>query len=196
MSCLWCMAVLTGASASPIDGLLERIDKGASRKFVIEKRRSAVDFFELDQQGQRVVVRGNTYVNIAAGINWYLKYYAGIHLSWNGMQAKLPDVLPPVRRKMRRETTAKYRYDLNYCTLSYTMAFWDWDRWQQEIDWMALHGINLPLAAVGTDVVWRNVLTRLGYTRDEINRFIAGPGFQAWWLMNNLEGWGGPNTDH
>ena len=75
------------------------------------------------------------------------------------------------------------------------MAFWDWKRWEQEIDWMALHGINLPLAMVGTDVVWKNVLEELGYTREEINAFIAGPGFQAWWLMNNLEGWGGPNPD-
>jgi hypothetical protein len=89
----------------------------------------------------------------------------------------------------------KYRYDFNYCTYSYTMAFWDWDRWEKEIDWMALHGINLPLAVVGADVVWYNVLTKLGYTKDEINEFIAGPAFQGWWLMNNLEGWGGPNPD-
>ena len=75
------------------------------------------------------------------------------------------------------------------------MAFWDWDRWEKEIDWMALHGINLPLAVVGADVVWYNVLTKLGYTKDEINEFIAGPAFQGWWLMNNLEGWGGPNPD-
>jgi alpha-N-acetylglucosaminidase len=44
-------------------------------------------------------------------------------------------------------------------------------------------------------VVWYNVLTKLGYTKDEINEFIAGPAFQGWWLMNNLEGWGGPNPD-
>ena len=75
------------------------------------------------------------------------------------------------------------------------MAFWDWNRWEKEIDWMALHGINLPLAVVGADVVWYNVLTKLGYTKDEINEFIAGPAFQGWWLMNNLEGWGGPNPD-
>ena len=48
---------------------------------------------------------------------------------------------------------------------------------------------------VGADVVWYNVLTKLGYTKDEINEFIAGPAFQGWWLMNNLEGWGGPNPD-
>ena len=189
-----CLAVVVKA-ASPIQGLLERIDKGASRKFVIEQVKSPTDFFELDQKGDKVVIRGNNYVSIATGVNWYLKYYAGIQLSWNGMTAQLPAVLPAVPQKERHETDLKYRYDFNYCTYSYTMAFWDWDRWEKEIDWMALHGINLPLAVVGADVVWYNVLTKLGYTKDEINEFIAGPAFQGWWLMNNLEGWGGPNPD-
>ena len=124
--------------ASPITGLLERIDKGASRKFVIERLKGEKDFFELDQKGNKVVVRGNNYVSIATGINWYLKYYAGINLSWNGMQADLPEVLPPVLKKERHETDLKLRYDFNYCTFSYSMAFWDWKRWEQEIDWMAL----------------------------------------------------------
>ena len=192
--CMLCLAVVVKA-ASPIQGFLERIDKGASRKFVIEQVKSPTDFFELDQKGDKVVIRGNNYVSIATGVNWYLKYYAGIQLSWNGMTAQLPAVLPAVPQKERHETDLKYRYDFNYCTYSYTMAFWDWDRWEKEIDWMALHGINLPLAVVGADVVWYNVLTKLGYTKDEINEFIAGPAFQGWWLMNNLEGWGGPNPD-
>lgn len=182
-------------ATSPITGLLERIDKGASQKFVIEQKKSDTDFFELDQKGDKVVIQGNNYVSIATGINWYLKYYAGIHLLWNGMTADLPSQLPPVLKKERHETTLPYRYDLNYCTYSYTMAFWDWERWEKEIDWMALHGINLPLAITGTDVVWYQVLNRLGYSKEEINSFIAGPAFQAWWLMNNLEGWGGPNPD-
>ncbi|MDO4163591.1 MAG: alpha-N-acetylglucosaminidase [Bacteroides sp.] len=181
--------------AHPITGLLERIDPGASKKFVIELKKGNTDFFELDQKGRKVVVRGNSYVNIATGIQWYLKYYAGIHLSWNGMTAKLPDVLPAVTQKERHETDLSLRYDFNYCTYSYTMAFWDWERWEKEIDWMALHGINLPLAAVGQECIWRNMLQKLGYSKDEINRFIAGPAFLAWWAMNNLEGWGGPNPD-
>ena len=87
------------ALSNPVDELLERIDKGASAKFKIEKVKSQKDFFELDQAGKKVVVRGNTWVNIASGVNWYLKYYAGIHLSWNQMQAKLPAVLPAVTKK-------------------------------------------------------------------------------------------------
>lgn len=177
---------------------MERIDKGASSKFEIEikENKTDIDYFELDQKYEKVVVRGNSYVSIATGINWYLKYHANIHLSWNGMSAKLPDTLPPVTSKERHETTQQLRYYLNYCTFSYSMAFWDWDRWEKEIDWMALHGINLSLAITGTETVWHNLLSKLNYTKEEINSFIAGSGFLAWWHMNNLEGWGGPNPDN
>ena len=195
LASLFCLLPFT-LFANPIKDLLERIDPGASKKFVIQLQKNAdKDFFELDQKGDKVVVRGNTYVNIATGLNWYLKYYAGIQLTWNNMQADLPEALPKVPHPERHETNLGLRYDFNYCTYSYTMAFWDWARWEKEIDWMALHGINLPLAAVGQECVWRNMLLQLGYTKDEINRFIAGPAFLAWWAMNNLEGWGGPNPD-
>ena len=181
--------------SNPVNGLLERIDSGASKKFIIQVKKGQSNFFELDQKGDKVVIRGNNYVNIATGLNWYLKYYAGIHLSWNGMTAELPESLPKVSTPVRKETNLSLRYDFNYCTYSYTMAFWDWKRWEKEIDWMALHGINLPLAVVGQECVWKNMLEKLGYTKEEINKFIAGPAFLAWWAMNNLEGWGGPNPD-
>ena len=188
---LFCAACIQ-LSATPVDDLLERIDRGASKKFKIELQKSQRDFFELDQTGHRVTVRGNSWVNIASGLNWYLKYYAGIHLTWNQMHAKLPPVMPRVEKPERHETDLTLRYDFNYCTFSYSMAFWDWQRWEEEIDWMALHGVNLPLAIVGEECVWRNMLLRLGYSEEEIGQFIAGPAFLAWWEMNNLEGWGGP----
>ncbi len=191
---LW---ICAGVKANPIDALLERIDPGSSKKFKIEVVASndAVDFFELDQYKDQVVVRGNNYVSIATGINWYLKYYVHIHLSWNGMKARLPEKLPVVKQKERHETNQKLRYYLNYCTFSYSMAFWDWERWEQEIDWMALHGINLSLAVTGLETVWYHILKEKGYTIDEINEFISGSGFMAFWQMGVLEGWGGPNPE-
>ena len=183
------------SSANPIDNLLERIDKRASKKFKTELIQSPTDFFELSQEGNRIVIKGNTWVNIAVGLNWYLKYYAGIHLTWNNMNTHLPASLPRVASPERHVTDLKLRYDFNYCTFSYSMAFWDWKRWQTEIDWMALHGVNLPLAIVGEEVAWRNMLLKLGYTKEEMGKFIAGPAFLAWWEMNNLEGWGGPLPD-
>lgn len=183
-------------AATPIDALLERIDKGASRKILTETVKSDHDFFEITSRGGKPLIRGNNYVSIASGINWYLKYRLGVHLTWNTMHASLPATLPVAGNTESHDTDIKHRYYLNYCTLSYSMAFWDWKRWEQELDWMALHGINLCLDIVGTDVVWRNVLLKLGYTKAEANEFVAGPAFQAWWLMNDLEGWGGPNSDN
>jgi hypothetical protein len=36
-------------------------------------------------------------------------------------------------------------------------VWWDWRRWEKEIDWMALQGINLPLAFTGQEAVWQKV---------------------------------------
>ena len=196
LTILMAVVALPLLASSPIGPLLERIDKGASKKMVTEMVPSDNEFFEISAKDGKPLIRGNNYVSIASGINWYLKYTAHVHLTWNSMHASLPDRLPLPKTPERHQTDIKYRYYLNYCTHSYSMAFWDWDRWQQELDWMALHGVNLCLDIVGTDVVWRNVLMKLGYTSDEANSFIAGPAFQAWWLMNNLEGWGGPNSDN
>ena len=195
MAAVACMANAKG-SDDVLHGLMERIAPGLSQRIAVEVQPGAdsIDWFEITARDGRPLILGNNAVSVATGLNWYLKYYTGNHLCWGNMTATLPASLPLPDKPERRQTDKRLRYYLNYCTLSYSMAFWDWERWQQELDWMALHGVNLPLAAVGMEPVWRNVLLRLGYPEEKINDFVAGPGFQAWWLMNNLEGWGGPNT--
>lgn len=186
---------LCASAAHPVSEMLNRLSPGASERFIIKETPSETDFFEISSENGKPVIAGNNAVNIASGLNWYLKYYTGNHVSWNNMALSLPSELPLPSSPERHETDARWRYNLNYCTHSYSMAFWDWERWEKEIDWMALHGINMPLAMTGIDVVWRNAMRTMGYSDDEISNFVAGPGFQAWWLMNNLEGWGGPNSE-
>jgi alpha-N-acetylglucosaminidase len=183
------------ASVAPVKNLIERIAPGSSSKFVLTIKPSDENYFQLAQKGDKVVIVGNNCISLSVGLNWYLKYYANVHLSWNNMRVELPATLPPVKTSEYHKCAVQDCYYLNYCTHSYSMAFWNWNRWEREIDWMALHGIDLPLAMVGMDAVWRNVLLRLGYNNTDVDKFVAGPAFQAWWLMSNLEGWGGPNTD-
>lgn len=52
----------------------------------------------------------------------------------------------------------RFRYYQNVCTFSYSSVWWDWPRWQREIDWMALNGINLPLAFTGQEALWQEVV--------------------------------------
>ena len=65
-------------------------------------------------------------------------------------------------------------------------------RWEQEIDWMALNGINLPLAFVGQEYVWRQVYLQLGLPDSDLASFFSGPAFLPWQRMGNVYEWGGP----
>ena len=198
---LW--AVIVGATkadakSESVEALAARVTQGTAKGkivFCVQSAKGTKDFFDIDSHRGKVFITGNSELSLATGLNWYLKYVAGIHLSWNNPSQKLPAVLPLPEARIHRETTMKDRYYLNYCTYSYSMAFWDWKRWEQEIDWMALHGISMPLSLTGMETVWYRLLKRVGYSADEIGRFIAGPGYLAWWHMNNLEGWGGPNPE-
>ena len=186
------VAAACARPSNPVSDLLERIDPGASKRIVVETVPSTEAFFEIDVRGGKPVVRGDNYIHAAVGLNWYLKYYCGIHLSWNGMTASLPEVLPLPSEPERHTSEVDFVYDFNYCTYSYSMAFLDWDRWERELDWMALHGVDLPLAAVGDECVWRHFLLRLGYSEEDVAAIIPGPAYLAWFEMNNIEGWAGP----
>lgn len=89
----------------------------------------------------------------------------------------------------------RFRYYQNVCTSSYTYVWWTWEDWSRHIDWMALNGINLPLAFTGQEAIWDRVYRQvLNITDAEINEHFTGPAFLAWNRMGNLRGWGGPLT--
>lgn len=201
---LACVQTLAAATQNPpaVTALLNRIGgNGTADRFVtiVDESISSngKEAFVITNQDGKPCIKGSNISAVTTGINWYLNHYAHVNLSWNNLTTDLSSkTLPVPTTDETHESSVDYRYYLNYCTFSYSMSVWTWDRWQKEIDWMALHGINMPLQIVGLDVVWRNLLVKdLGYTEDEANTFIAGPCFQAWWGMNNLEGWGGPNPD-
>jgi len=54
---------------------------------------------------------------------------------------------------VRQEYRFDKRFFLNYCTFSYAILWWRWDDWERFIDWMALNGINMPLAIAEQEAV-------------------------------------------
>ncbi len=192
------------AKAAPIDNpqavrdLLARVTNAADKfETVLDDAllTDGHDVFVITAKNGKPCIKGSSISAITTGINWYLNHYAHVNIAWNRLTTDLSATsLPVPTGEERHDASVDYRYYLNYCTASYSMSVWTWERWQKEIDWMALHGINMPLQIVGLDVVWYNLLTEdLGYSEAEAGKFVAGPCFQAWWAMNNMEGWGGPN---
>ena len=177
-------------------------------KFVLDpSMNSKNEVFVIGNEGGKVLIKGTTISAITTGIGWYLQNYAHINIAWNSLNEKTVSgdayadlsSLPIPTSEETRTSDAMYRYYLNTCAFGYSMTSWTWKRWQQEIDWMALHGINMPLQLVGLEEVWRSFLTmedangnrKYGYDDEAAKAFVAGPAFIAWWAMNNLEGWGG-----
>ncbi|WP_018631095.1 alpha-N-acetylglucosaminidase [Niabella aurantiaca] len=154
------------------------------------------DVFEIESEKGQVVLRGNSPVSVASALNWYLKYYCYVQRSWCGDQMNLPPKLPVVPKKVRQVTPYAKRSYLNYCTFNYSMTWWSWERWEQEIDWMAMHGINMPLAITGQEAVWQNTLRRFGMSDDEICAFLVGPAYQAFQWMTVIESIYGPLPQH
>lgn len=82
------------------------------------------------------------------------------------------------------------KYHYNFCTHSYSMPFWGEKEWDEELKYLIDNGVNMPLITTGMECVWKALLERYGYPHPE--EFIPGPGYMAWFQMNNLTGWGGP----
>lgn len=174
--------------------LAKRVLENRSNSFVfqLEKNSTGKDFFEISGTGKKVLIKGNNGVSLASGLNWYLKKYCHSQFTIIDKHISLPKKLPLPISTEKAETKFNYRYFFNVCTFSYTMAWWDWNEWERQIDWMAMNGINFPLAITGQEAVWTEVYKELGLSQKQIDDFLAGPAYLPWSWMGNIDGLGGP----
>lgn len=184
-----------GEQTKAAEALVERATNGRGDDFrvvISAQQTNGRDYFALYGKDGKVVLEGTDGVCVASALNHYLQEWCGCHISWCGSTVELPEELPMPQTKTTKTSPYKYRYCFNYCTFNYTMSWWDKERWQWEIDFMALNGINMPLAVTGQNSVWQRVYRSLGFSDEELEGFFSGPAYFNWFWMGNLDGWGGP----
>lgn len=174
--------------------LLERVtgNNGLSDKIVLEKKRSKSEtFFEHHSKDGILYVSGSDNVALCRGFYDYMKQNRYGLKTWSGSSLSVPETFPDeVIRKVVSPFANHYYF--NVCTYGYSMPYWNWERWEQEIDWMALHGINMPLALVGYEAILARVWKKMGLTDEEINQYFVGPAHLPWMRMGNVSGIDGP----
>lgn len=142
-----------------------------------------------------LMIEGNSPVALTRGFYDYLKGEGCGIYSWSGNNLHLPDVMEDRDLEKVISPFANHYY-FNVCTFGYSMPYWDWERWEQEIDWMALHGIDMPLALVGYEAIIARVWKKMGLTEEEINNYFIGPAHLPWLRMGCISGVDGPlNVD-
>lgn len=141
----------------------------------------------------RISIAGSSGVALSMAVNEYFRTYCNSSLvTWEGTSVlDISTPLPRVQSK-RVVSSVPFRYYENVCTVSYSYAWWDWERWEQEIDWMALRGINFPLAFLGQEYIYTEVWSQLGLTDAEIDEWMVGPAYLAWFRMGNIQNFMGP----
>lgn len=179
--------------------LAERIIPQHAQHFNFKQKKSddGKDFFRIESLKGKIVITGNNANSMATGLNHYLKYYCLTTVSWYAdIPVEMPDTLPMLKQPIEHKAKVERRFFLNYCTYGYTMPFWQWKNWERLIDWMALNGINMPLAITGQEAVWYKVWHKLGLSDQEIRSYFTGPTYLPWHRMANIDGWNGPLPIH
>ncbi|KAI0636817.1 alpha-N-acetylglucosaminidase [Trametes polyzona] len=152
------------------------------------------DSFKINDAREGIHVECTTVSACARGLYTYLTQAGGVDIWWTGSRLnQLPARLPKLGRTVQGRSIVPYRYHFNTVTFDYTSAFWDFEQWELELDWLALRGVNLPLAWVGYEQILIETFRDAGLNDTEISDFLSGPAFQAWNRFGNIQGsWGGP----
>ena len=80
-------------------------------------------------------------------------------------------------------SVAPLRYYENVVMSSYSFVWWNFTRWEREIDWMALTGINIALVYTGQEKVLRDVFSQFGVKWTSASASLAyfdGPAYLSW----------------
>ena len=176
------------------NGLVQRIAPGYQNKIIfIKENNQDKDFYRLYSKKDKLYITANNANSMAVGFNFFLKNYCNVSVSWYANNTvKVPQNLPVLKEVVYNDARVKNRFFLNYCTFGYTMPWWKWKDWERFIDWMALNGVNLPLAITGQEKIWLNVWKKFGLNEDEIRSFFTGPAYLPWHRMANIDHWEGP----
>lgn len=144
-------------------------------------------FYEIEAVNGKILLRGDCKISLATAYGRYLRDCCGADLSALANETITPDNAPLPALKTRHVIEQEKRVFLDYETFAYSACFWDWPRWERFIDYMAMYGINMPLAVVGSEAVWYHVLRDLGYSEGGALGHLSGPAFWPWQLLGNFD---------
>lgn len=158
-------------------------------RIVFRETEDTVETYCFQTKGSKLVIEGSSTSAMAAGLNRYLNDFCHTTVSWYAGEAvEVPEQMPAVHEPVSGKALVEDRFFLNTCTFGYTMPWWQWEDWERMIDWMALQGVNLPLACTGQEAVWQEVWREFGLTDDEIRGYFTGPAYLPWHRVGNIDG--------
>jgi alpha-N-acetylglucosaminidase len=180
---------------APAEGVLARLMPGLAPQFklALVEKADHKDYFRITGTTGHIRVEAATQPTLLYGVNWYLKYVAHLQVSTDGSQLGAVNLaLPAPPAPIEKPALYPIRYALNENADGYSAPYWDEQRWQHEIDVLALNGTNAILIERGSDLVLYKTFRDAGYPDEAIRSWIVEPAHQNWELMGNMCCFEGP----
>mmetsp|Transcript_44971 Transcript_44971/g.71844 ORF Transcript_44971/g.71844 Transcript_44971/m.71844 type:complete len:750 (-) Transcript_44971:146-2395(-) len=200
--------------ARETDELIEKKAKSTAGVYALARRRVPEDDFlrlrfKLVQRQEEffsyghdsdnnIEIRASTISSLAHALDkFYVKECNTKLSSWASRKADMgPGCIAALKAPIvHKEVSARvrYRYYMNQVTWSYSYAWWGWSRWEEELDWMSLAGVNLALAHCGQEEIWFQVWSEILSPQPfRSSEFFTGIAYLAWHRMGNVQSIGYP----
>ena len=190
-----CGETMDDAGKAAARGVLQRLLGARAADIRLESlpATDGSDTFETTAADGKITVKGTGAVATCRGVYDFLRTGNFGMVTRYGTRLALPARWPdtPVRRIA---SPFALRQQYNVVSAGYVFPFWDWDQWERELDYDALHGYNMLMAPVATEAIMDRVWKQLGLTQAEIDGFTPGPAYLPWFRMGNLTRHDGPLT--
>ena len=184
-SCLTASAGMQEAAR----GVLDRVTHGHAANIRMEQipATNRCDVYEYEAKDGELALRGSSVSALCRAFYDYARANGMGQVSWAGAELRVPAKWPDAART-RLATPFEIRHAYNVVTAGYTFPYWTWERWEQELDWQAVHGFNMLMAPIATEAIMERVWLKAGLTQAEIDANTCGPAHMPWYRMGNICG--------
>jgi alpha-N-acetylglucosaminidase len=180
-------------STTAAAGVLKRLLGEKMQSVTLESIPSAegLEVYEFEAKQGNLIVRGSSSVAICRGFYDYLRINNLGMVGWTDTRLEIPKQWPDAALT-RVASPFQFRHLYNAVTFGYYSPYWTWERWEKELDWMALHGYNMALTPVATEAITQRVWQKMGVSQQEIDENSAGPAYLPFLRMGCLVKHDGP----
>lgn len=154
----------------------------------IDDRRDGSEFYEIRPDGDKVLLCGSSQTAVAAAFYRFLGECCALELSPCGnTKIYTCDSISMPKKVITQTIPYDRRMSMTYETYMNDAFCWDWDRWERELDFLAMQGVNMIFMPVGQEAVWYYGALDMGINREDAMEFLSSPCYYPLQLAGRLD---------
>lgn len=160
----------------------------AMLEWEVTDRRDGEEFYEIRPDGEKVLLIGSSRTAVAAAYYRFLTDCCDMDLSPCGnIEVYANDNIRPPNETISQRIPYDKRVSMTYETFANDAFCWDFERWERELDYLAMQGVNLLPMPVGHEAVWYYGALDIGINREDAMEFLSNPCYYPLQLAGRLD---------